>query len=168
VSAGAKDSVNAEPIIIREDDLCGEQTQALIRLHLAGMHASSPPGTCFALDLSGLKCPGVSVWSAWIGQTVVGVAALKQLDAHAGELKSMRTHPHYLRRGVASALLEHVITVARARGMTRLSLETGCGPAFEAALRLYQQRGFVAGGSFADYQPSRFNQFLHLQVGSPV
>jgi putative acetyltransferase len=94
--------------------------------------------------------------------TVFG--ALKQLDAHAGEIKSMRTHPDYLRRGVAAALLEHIINQARARGLHRLSLETGSGLAFEPALALYRRHGFVNGAAFSDYQKSDFNQFLHLKL----
>jgi len=154
-----------DAITIQQDDLSGEQIHALLRLHLEGMHANSPPGTVFALDLSGLKAPGVTVWSAWAGDAIAGMAALKELDGgRCGELKSMRTHPDFLRRGVASVLLEHVIGVARSRGMTRLSLETGTGRAFEPALSLYRRRGFVDGEAFADYRPGEFNQYLHLAL----
>jgi len=76
----------------------------------------------------------------------------------------MRTHPDFLRRGVATALLEHVIDQASQRGLTGLSLETGSGPAFDPALSLYRKRGFQNGGAFADYQQSDFNQFLHLRL----
>jgi len=76
----------------------------------------------------------------------------------------MRTHPNHLRKGVATALLEHVIGEARRRGLRRLSLETGSGPAFEAALALYRRRGFRDGEAFADYRRSDFNQFLHLSL----
>lgn len=149
---------------IRPDDLTGSQTQALLRLHLAGMHANSPPGQVFALDLSGLRAPDVTVWSAWDGEAICGIGALKQLDERTGELKSMRTHPDHLRQGVAAALLEHIIGETRARGLVRLSLETGSGPAFEPALALYRRRGFVDGGPFGDYVGSGFNQFLHLAL----
>jgi len=149
---------------IREDDLESEPTRQLLRWHLAGMHASSPPGSVFALDLSGLKAPEVTVWSAWFGESIAGIGALRQLSATHGEIKSMRTHPDFLRRGVAAALLERIITVAHARGMRRLSLETGSGPAFEPALALYRRRGFVEGDAFADYVRSEFNQFLHLSL----
>jgi putative acetyltransferase len=149
---------------IRVDDLSGEATRHLLRLHLEGMHASSPPGSVFALDLSGLQQPGVTVWTAWRHGRVAGVAALKALDGRMGELKSMRTHPEFLRRGVAMALLEHVIQAARSRGMVRLSLETGSGPAFEPAVALYRRRGFIEGGPFADYRKSAFNQFLYLEL----
>ena len=130
---------------VREDDLSGDATRRLLALHLAGMHANSPPGGVYALDLSGLKAPGVTAWSVWKGDEVVGIGALKELGGGSGEVKSMRTHPDHLRRGVAALLLERIVTEARARGLTRLSLETGSGPAFEPALALYRRRGFVEG-----------------------
>ena len=151
-------------LTINEDDLTGDDTKSLLALHLSGMHANSPPGHVFALDLSGLQSPGVTVWTARENGKTIGVAALKELGHGMGELKSMRTHPDFLRRGVAVALLEHVIDQARRRGLTRLSLETGSGPTFDAALTLYRKRGFQDGGAFADYEKSEFNQFLHLAL----
>jgi putative acetyltransferase len=149
---------------IRQDDLSGEPTRALLALHLAGMHANSPPGTVYALDLSGLLAPGVTVWTAWEDDAIAGVGALKELAGRTGEVKSMRTHPDHLRKGVGAALLEHIIAEAKARGLTRLSLETGSGPSFEPALALYRRRGFKDGEAFSDYRPSAFNQFLHLSL----
>ena len=151
-------------LVIREDDLTGDPTRDLLALHLAGMHSSSPPGHSFALDVSGLRAPDVTVWSAWDGATIAGVGALKQVDEYRGEVKWMRTHPDHLRKGVAAALLEHIIRTARARGYHWLSLETGRGASFEAALTLYRRRGFVDGEPFADYVRSEFNQFLHLDL----
>lgn len=151
-------------LTIREDDLSGAPTRALLAFHLSEMRANSPPGLAFALDLSGLHRPDVTVWTAWEGEALAGVGALKALDGRAGEIKSMRTHPDRLRRGVAAALLEHIVGEARARGLRRLSLETGGGPAFEPALALYRKRGFIDGEPFADYKRSAFNQFLHLDL----
>lgn len=156
--------MTSAPVAIRLDDLSDPRTLSLLRLHLAGMHANSPPGSVFALDLSGLRRPDVTVWTAWIGDEAAGIAALRDLGDGTGELKSMRTSPDFLRRGVAAALLEHIIAVARARGMKRLSLETGSGTAFEPALALYRRRGFVDGEAFGHYQRSAFNQFLHLEL----
>jgi putative acetyltransferase len=149
---------------IREDDLSADQTRTLLALHLAGMHANSPPGSVFALDLSGLQIPEVTVWTAWRGDCIASVGALKMLQNDTAEVKSMRTHPDFLRSGAASAILERIITVARSRGVKRLSLETGSGPAFEPALALYRRRGFVNGEPFSDYEQSAFNQFLHLAL----
>ena len=157
-------SMPATPLEIRPDDLSGEKTRALLALHLSGMHANTPAGHVFALDLSGLKAADVTVWSGWRGAAICGIGALRQLDAETGEVKSMRTHPDFLRQGVAAALLEHIIGEAKARGLVTLSLETGRGPAFEPALALYRRRGFKDGGPFGDYAPSDFNQFLHLEL----
>jgi N-acetylglutamate synthase and related acetyltransferases len=151
-------------LTIRQDDLSSDATRELVRLHLAGVYETSPPEHVFALDLLGLQQPDVTVWTAWFGDSIAGMGALKLLGDGVGEIKSMRTHPNYLRRGVGAALLEHIIREARARGCRRLSLETGVGPAFEAALVLYRKRGFVNGEPFADYRPSPYSQFLHLDL----
>ena len=153
-------------LTIRADDLSAPAVRALLALHLAQMQANSPPGLSFALDLSGLQRADVTVWTAWRGEALAGVGALKELGDGSGEVKSMRTHPDHLRQGVGAALLEHIIVVAQARGYRRLSLETGVGASFEAALNLYYKRGFVAGGSFAGYPPSDFNQMLHLSLAT--
>ena len=76
----------------------------------------------------------------------------------------MRTHPDFLRRGAAAAILETIIDTAANRGVELLSLETGSGDAFEPALGLYRRRGFKNGDAFGDYQKSEFNQFLHLEI----
>ncbi|WP_307549152.1 GNAT family N-acetyltransferase [Xanthomonas sacchari] len=138
--------------------------RGLLEYHLQQMHAQSPPGSVYALDLSGLRHPRIQLWSVWRDEALVAVGALRTLDDGGGELKSMRTHPAFLRQGAAAALLDHLIAVARAAGLQRLSLETGSGAAFEAALALYRRRGFRNGPAFGDYVPSAFNQFLHLPL----
>ena len=149
---------------IREDDLSAEQSRSLLALHLAAMHINSPAGSVFALDLSGLKLPEVTIWSAWSDDQIASIGALRMLGTGNAEVKSMRTHPDFLRRGAAAAILEQIIATATVRGVRRLSLETGSGDAFEPALGLYRRRGFTNGGPFSDYTQSRFNQFLHLEL----
>lgn len=114
--------------------------------------------------MSGLTAPDVTVWSAWEGSAWGGIAALKELGDGTSKLKLRRTHPTYLRRGVARALLERIIGEVRRRGLRRLSLETGSGAGFEPALTLCRKRGFIEGGAFAEYRRSEFNQFLHMEL----
>lgn len=152
---------------VRQDDLTGEQTRNLIALHLAGMHAASPPDSVFALDLSGLAQPAVTVWTAWCGDAVASVGALKMLPDGNGEIKSMRTHPDFLCQGAGASILETIIAAATAHGAARISLETGSGASFEPALSLYRRYGFRNGESFGDYAQSDFNQFLHLKLVEP-
>lgn len=141
-----------------------EPVRALIALHLAGMHASSPPENVFALDLSGYAKPNLTLWGAWRGEALAGMVALQRLAAGQGEIKSMRTHPDHLRQGVAQALLLHLLAVARAEELASLSLETGSTPEFEPALALYRAHGFVEGKAFSDYQPNPFSRFFHLTL----
>lgn len=149
---------------IRRDDLSGEQTRALLALHLEEMHANSPPGSVFALDPSGLQAPGVTVWTAWRNERVAAMGAMKMLPDRMAEIKSMRTHPDFLRMGAAASILETIINAAKIQNIRRLSLETGCSPAFDGALALYRRHGFVDGPAFSDYEKSEFNQFLHLDL----
>ncbi len=149
---------------IRRDDLSGQQVQDLLASHLAGMQENSPPESVYALDLASLRTSDVSVWTAWEGRDLCGVGALKQLSPSNGEVKSMRTDNRHLRKGVGQALLDHIIAVAQERGYRRISLETGSGAEFEAALSLYRKRGFTNGEPFGDYAPTDFNQFLHLEL----
>lgn len=149
---------------IVRDDLTDPDVIALVELHLRAAHENSPPGSVFALDLTGLRDPRVTVWSAWDGDRVVGLAALKQLDDRHGELKSMRTAPNALRRGVARMLLDHVIGEARARGYRRISLETGTSASFAAAHALYEQAGFTACDPFGPYSDRAFAAYYTIDV----
>ncbi len=137
----------------------------LLRLHVSEARANSPPGTSYALDLTGLRRPDVSLYVVRDGDALLGMGALKALDGAAGEIKSMRTHPDHLRRGVARAVMDHLLGEARARGYARVSLETGRGPSYEAAAALYLAYGFRDGPPFGDYGPSDFNRFMHLDLG---
>ena len=152
--------------VIRPGDFDDDRVKALLTRHLQGMHANTPPGHVFALDWSGLQRPEISFYALWEGEELLGVGALKALESRAGEIKSMRTADAHLRRGVGTTILEHIIAEARRRGYTRLSLETGSGPAFEPAVTLYRKYGFTEGGAFDGYEKSPFNQFFHLDLVS--
>ena len=142
------------------DNLSGSEVRALLAAHLRGMRDHSPPESVHALDLTGLREPHITFWSAWDEQTLLGCAALKELDPSHGEIKSMRTAEAHLGKGVASALVKHILGVARERGYTRLSLETGSGPTFEPAHALYLKYGFEFCGPFGNYTNDPFSRFM--------
>ncbi|MBM3217403.1 MAG: GNAT family N-acetyltransferase [Candidatus Rokubacteria bacterium] len=146
------------------DDLTGAPTRALIARHLAGMHEHSPPESVHAFDVDKLRQPGVTFWSAWLGDDIAGCGALKRLDAQRGEIKSMRVADAFLGRGVGRAMLEHLMAEAKARGMRSLWLETGSAPAFIPALRLYESAGFVRCGPFEDYEEDPFSVFMTREI----
>ena len=145
---------------IRLDDLSSPQVQALLEEHLRNMHQLSPPESVHALPIAALRRPEVTFWSVWQGGQLLGCGALKQLDAGHGEIKSMRTASAHRRRGVARALLEHILREARGRGYSRVSLETGSNEPFEAARRLYAGFGFTPCGPFAEYVQDPNSAFM--------
>ena len=140
------------PLRIVDGGLDDPRVVALLRLHVTRARAETAPGSAHALDLSGLRAPDVTFWSVWDGDELVGVGALKRLTAEHGEIKSMHTVEAARGRGVGSALVRHIMAEARARGMRRLSLETGSWPYFLAARALYARHGFVECGPFGDYR----------------
>jgi putative acetyltransferase len=149
---------------IERDDVSRPEVIALIEYHLRSMHEISPPDSVFALDYSGLQQPDVAVWTVWDGDELLGMGALKQIDAKQGEIKSMRTAPTALRRGVAKTTLDHILAEARSRGLTRLSLETGSNAPFAPAWALYEAAGFVPCGPFGDYTDTSFSRYFTLEL----
>lgn len=145
---------------IKVDDLSGPEIAALLEEHIADMRAASPPESKHALDLDGLRQPEITFWTVWEGSTLAGCGAIKMLDAQHAEIKSMRTARAYRQKGVAAALLRHIIDEARQRGLHRLSLETGSMVFFEPARQLYARFGFSYCGPFADYSEDPNSVFM--------
>ena len=143
-----------------EGDLDSADVQALLAFHFEQMRSTSPPEACHVLPADGLRDPAVTFWSARERGELLGVGALKQLAPDHGEIKSMRTAPEALGRGVGRALLHHIVAEARSRGYLRLSLETGSTEPFAAALRLYESEGFVPCSPFGGYQDTPFTRFF--------
>ncbi|MBP1972198.1 putative acetyltransferase [Cohnella thailandensis] len=147
-------------IKIKVDDLKGPEIAALLEEHMRSMFEQSPPESVHALDLEGLRKPEITFYSAWIDGELAGCGAIKELDPAHGELKSMRTAAAHLRKGVARAILAHIIGEAEKRGYTRLSLETGSFDSFVPAVRLYESFGFEECGPFADYWDDPNSKFM--------
>ena len=150
---------------IREDDLRGAAIAALLEEHLTDMHSITPPESVHAMDLEALRSdPSVTFFSLWEQDELLGCGALKQLDAGAGEIKSMRTTEAHRRRGVAARILEHIIGFARDRGLDKLYLETGAMQEFTAARGLYERYGFEYYPPVADYAEDPNSAFMRREL----
>ena len=145
---------------IKIDDLTGPAIRQLLQEHLQGMALHSPPESIHALDLTALRQPAISFWTAWAGDELLGCGAIKDLGGGHGEIKSMRTATRHLRQGVARAMLAHIQDEAGRRGYRRLSLETGTAAAFKPAHALYASVGFVACAPFAGYAEDPHSVFM--------
>ncbi len=145
---------------IKTDNLKSQAIADLLKQHHQDMLLHSPPDSVHALDLTALQGPDITFYSVWIDDELAGCGALKALDDKQGEIKSMRTAVAHLRKGVAAALLTHMITVAKNRGYKSLSLETGSMAAFIPARQLYQQFGFENCEPFGSYSEDPYSVFM--------
>lgn len=140
------------------------RVRALLDHHARTARAETAVGSAHALDVDGLKAADVRFWSAWQGDSLLGVGALKQLSPSHGEIKSMHTHEASRRTGVGTAVLRHIIDAARMMGMTRLSLETGSWAYFSPARALYRSHGFAECQPFGDYVADRNSVFMTREL----
>jgi putative acetyltransferase len=76
----------------------------------------------------------------------------------------MRTASQHRRKGVAAALVEHILREARRRNYKRVSLETGSMEAFAPAHRLYRKFGFTECRPFADYIEDPNSIFMTIEL----
>jgi len=149
-----------------------DDVRRLLDEHLTDMFATSPPESVHALDHSALLAPSVTFWTARDDDgTLLGCGALSELalpaDALQGEIKSMRTAAQARGRGVASAMLDVVLTEAKRREYSRVSLETGTQDYFAPARRLYARHGFQECGPFGDYSLDPNSVFMTLELPEP-
>jgi putative acetyltransferase len=149
---------------ISADDPRAPDVRALLERHLAFAHEHTPLEASYALDLTGLLDPAITLYSYREQGALLAVGALKRLDRLHAELKSMHTAEAARGRGIGRAMLDHLLGGARHDGFCRVSLETGTTAVFAPARSLYASAGFLPCGPFGDYQPSPHNTFLTLEL----
>ena len=145
---------------IIEDDLTGADVIALLALHLEEMHRLSPACKVHAMPVERLREPDVTFYSAWDGDRLAAVGALREIDPGRGELKSMRATPDYRGQGAGEAILIHLVGEAQQRGYTWLGLETGRPAAYLPAQNLYRKHGFTDCEDFGDYTGDDFSMCM--------
>ncbi|MBV9485544.1 MAG: GNAT family N-acetyltransferase [Frankiaceae bacterium] len=151
-------------LAVAADSPSRADVMALLERHLEFAYANSPHADVHALDATRLTADGISFFSVRDDGELLGVGAIKELDPTHGELKSMHTAIAARGRGVGRLMVNHLLSVAAARGYTRVSLETGVGDAFAPALGLYDSIGFVRCEPFADYVPSEHSTFMTMEL----
>ena len=149
---------------IRTGDTFDPRVIALLDHHVTSARAQTSRGSAHALDLAGLRASDVAFWTGWDGDILVATGALKTLSPDHGEVKSMHTLQTTRRRGFGGQMLRHIIAEARARGLRRLSLETGSWDYFKPAHALYQAHGFALCGPFEGYAEDPNSLFLTLDL----
>jgi putative acetyltransferase len=146
--------------VIAIDDPRAPDVRALLERHLAFARAQTPPDDTHALDADGLAGPDVTFFGYRRDGELLAVGALKRLDDEHAEVKSMHTVEEARGEGIGRAMLDHLITTARERGFTRVSLETGSMEAFAPARALYETAGFRPSPPFAGYTRSANSVYM--------
>ena len=136
----------------------------LIRAHVAHGDAHYPPESNHHVPLGDYAGSGVTLLAAWEGEDCLGIAGLKLLDDTHGELKSMHVLPRARGRGIGKALVGAVIALAHARGLRRISLETGSRAASAAARDLYAREGFRYCPPFGPYAADPESVFMTRDI----
>lgn len=145
-------------------DFSDPRVTALLTLHYTENRAVTPAGSAHVLDLKAMQVPDIAFFTAFECESLVGMGALKRMNAEEGEIKSMRTIDEAKRKGYASAVLGHLIETARMQGLKRLYLETGSFDYFRPARELYARHGFVECGPFEGYKPDPNSTFMRLDL----
>lgn len=146
-------------------ELAHEDVRTLLAQHHAEMNGESPPEACHVMTADSLAADDITFLTLRdADHGLVATGALRTLSRDHGELKSMRVADAWRGKGAGRAMLDALIAEARARGMTRLSLETGNSALFEPANRLYEGAGFVRCGPFAGYRETPFTHFFTREI----
>ncbi|CAN7478506.1 GNAT family N-acetyltransferase [Knoellia sp. LjRoot47] len=151
-------------LTIAAADLSDPELLGFLQDHLDDLAPTAPPESRHALDVDGLRRPGVRMWVARDGVRLVGTVALAPLEVGHEELKSMRTSPESRGRGVGASLLRYALDDARARGVARVSLETGSMEFFASARSLYRRAGFVQCPPFGSYVKDPNSTFFSMPL----
>ena len=94
----------------------------------------------------------------------VGCIALRKLDEERGELKRLYVRPAYRKLGIATALVERIISDAKEVGCSWLYLDSV--PELGAAVRLYSKLGFEMTAPYND-SPVERTIFMRKDLRSP-
>lgn len=143
-------------------DIDAPDVLALLSLHQSVARTNTVTHT---LSIGDLRAATVSVFCARnAAETLMGIAAVKHLSPRHGEIKSVRTHPDFLRRGVSRALMAHIHNFAKDAGFSRLSLETHPTAQYAAARALYEALGYEYTGPFGDYHNDPASVFMTFSL----
>jgi putative acetyltransferase len=140
-----------------------------VRNMVAALNATMIPLTPrefqFQMTVEQMADPSVTLFVARESDgQVVGMGALKDHGSGLGEVKRMFTLPEVRGQRVGARILEHIESLAREMGISRLVLETGEAPGFEPAYRLYERGGFTRCGAVLDYPDSGHSRFYEKNI----
>jgi len=124
-----------------------DDVEALRALFETGLLEGHVPPNDTGADIENLQAAyfesdGASCfWVARFGGEVIGMVGVQRHSENVGEIRRLRVHPEYRRRGVGSLLMETAIAFCRNRSYLKVILDTRIER--EPAIRLFEKFGFV-------------------------
>jgi len=142
------------------------EVHELLVKHFIELRSVSPEGSAHVLDITGLKDSTIKFWSFWNNDQLIGCGALKFLDKDHGELKSIRISDSFRKKGYGIKLINLILEKAKKLNLKKISLETGDGPFFNSARKLFTQCGFKACEPFAHYKDDPNSCYLSMLISN--
>ena len=149
-----------------EGNFENQEVHELLIKHFIELRSVSPKGSAHVLDIAGLKDPSIKFWSLWKENDLMGSGALKFLDKHHGEFKSIRVSDKFRSKGNGSKVIKHLINEAKKLNIKRLSLETGAGNFFLNARQLFNKCGFKTCPPFSHYKKDINSVYMTLLISN--
>jgi len=144
-------------LVITIEKSLSEELSQLLQAHWVFCTTTTPIEHVYALDASKLFTPDITVFGARVLGELVGVGAIRKLDADHAELKSMHTLAKSRGNGIGKAMVAHIESFAKVQGIKRIGLETGPNEPFKPARELYKSLGYEECEAFGDYVLSEYN-----------
>ena len=135
-----------------EGNFNNAEVNELLKKHFIELRSVSPKGSTHVLDIEGLKDNSIKFWSLWENDELIGCGALKFLEKHHGEFKSIRVVDKFRKKKIGEKIISHLIENAKKLEISKLSIETGAGAFFLPARKLFVKFGFKSCGPFAHYK----------------
>ena len=150
------------PIVITIEDPDQPDVYALLTASDAYMAGLYPTESNHMVDVHELSRPDVTFIVARSGASVLGCGAIVEGPDSSAEIKRMFVVPAARGLKIGRRLLQQLETVAIAKGVQSLRLETGIKQ--PEALALYRSAGFVEIGPFGIYQPDPLSVFMQKEI----
>tara|TARA_B110001452_G_scaffold28980_1_gene22794 strand:+ start:423 stop:887 length:465 start_codon:yes stop_codon:yes gene_type:complete len=142
------------------------EVHELLVKHFVELRSVSPEGSTHVLDISGLKNPAIKFWSLWNDDQLMGCGALKFLDKHHGEFKSIRVNDKFRNKKNGIRVINHLINEAKKLDIKKLSLETGAGIFFLPARKLFLKCNFKVCEPFSHYKNDINSVYMSMFIGN--
>ena len=147
-----------------EGNFENSEVNELLVKHFKELRSVSPKGSTHVLDIEGLKDPSIKFWSLWEDNNLIGCGALKFLNEQHGEFKSIRVHDKFRKKGNGIKVINHLIKEAKNLNIKKLSLETGAGPFFDNARKLFTSCHFKICEPFSHYKKDINSVYMSLSL----